>query len=535
MPRVTAYCRTCETKFFISEKSLGKYHLCEECKEFVLVSRLETLPDKKIVKSNVFSNDVYNAIVDELHKHSDQIYCDKDHILTELMSFFEVKKNEEFQERLKKKFNEMLGILKLRNIIEVYPKSRDSRWIRLNKSFKYNSSLADTSNLENEMKDTKSKSIQDYNDFDREFENLTSPKIPPLPDPIADHEIEEIEYEKNQDGNENINIAEIDTEQNDQIEVFNRKEKEQDEDYLPTSNQNININKSSEGFDILTFLHNSYTCENSFESKLIFNELQLKFSKEIEVSICLLTNNILFIKAYVHYKENTEGNLLKLFAESGFNCTLGIGTYKQIPYYILKKEIPLNKNSTIEIKKAVGQVILEAKKVIEEIMEASNKDFKVHNDHANSSFSFDPPQECIDLNKTFKDEIIKKTQKNYLEKGIDLKKELENFEKSLILSALEQINWNKSKAAKLLGLNRTTFVEKIKSLKIEYQYRVAKLLLPTLPENGIDLKKELENFENRCIWDAMKKAGYVKKKASKLLGLNRTTLVEKIKRLRNKE
>ena len=51
--------------------------------------------------------------------------------------------------------------------------------------------------------------------------------------------------------------------------------------------------------------------------------------------------------------------------------------------------------------------------------------------------------------------------------GIGLKKAVEDFERQLILQALEKTNWVKKKAASLLGLNRTTLVEKIKKLNIK--------------------------------------------------------------------
>jgi DNA-binding NtrC family response regulator len=49
-----------------------------------------------------------------------------------------------------------------------------------------------------------------------------------------------------------------------------------------------------------------------------------------------------------------------------------------------------------------------------------------------------------------------------LKKGFDLKMELANIEKLLILQALKNTRGNKNKAAKLLNINRTTLVEKIK-------------------------------------------------------------------------
>ncbi len=48
------------------------------------------------------------------------------------------------------------------------------------------------------------------------------------------------------------------------------------------------------------------------------------------------------------------------------------------------------------------------------------------------------------------------------EDGIDLKAAVEAYEDNLILQALERTGWVKNKAAKLLNLNRTTLVEKLK-------------------------------------------------------------------------
>ncbi|MBI3580628.1 MAG: sigma-54-dependent Fis family transcriptional regulator [Nitrospinae bacterium] len=46
--------------------------------------------------------------------------------------------------------------------------------------------------------------------------------------------------------------------------------------------------------------------------------------------------------------------------------------------------------------------------------------------------------------------------------GINLKEVVEEYEMTLILGALEKCDWVKNKAATLLGLNRTTLVEKLK-------------------------------------------------------------------------
>ena len=53
-------------------------------------------------------------------------------------------------------------------------------------------------------------------------------------------------------------------------------------------------------------------------------------------------------------------------------------------------------------------------------------------------------------------------KKDVLEEGLTLHKAVEDYEKRLILDALEKSNWVKTKAAKLLNINRTTLVEKIK-------------------------------------------------------------------------
>ncbi|MBI5428635.1 MAG: sigma-54-dependent Fis family transcriptional regulator [Nitrospinae bacterium] len=55
------------------------------------------------------------------------------------------------------------------------------------------------------------------------------------------------------------------------------------------------------------------------------------------------------------------------------------------------------------------------------------------------------------------------------EEGINLKQAVEDFERELIMEALERTDWVKNKAAILLGLNRTTLVEKLKKLNIVRQ------------------------------------------------------------------
>jgi DNA-binding NtrC family response regulator len=52
----------------------------------------------------------------------------------------------------------------------------------------------------------------------------------------------------------------------------------------------------------------------------------------------------------------------------------------------------------------------------------------------------------------------------------------------------------------------------------------------TLPESGVDFNALIEDYENKLISSALAQTGGNKKAAAKLLGLNRTTLVEKIKK-----
>ena len=56
--------------------------------------------------------------------------------------------------------------------------------------------------------------------------------------------------------------------------------------------------------------------------------------------------------------------------------------------------------------------------------------------------------------------------------------------------------------------------------------------IPGLPEDGTDLRAMLEAVEDRMIFEALERTGGNKNRAAELLGLNRTTLVEKLRRKR---
>ena len=66
--------------------------------------------------------------------------------------------------------------------------------------------------------------------------------------------------------------------------------------------------------------------------------------------------------------------------------------------------------------------------------------------------------------------------------------------------------------------------------QIEKQNKESYLNLLNIPLNGINLPTFIENIENNLIKKALIKTGNNKNKAALLLGLNRTTLVEKIKK-----
>ena len=57
---------------------------------------------------------------------------------------------------------------------------------------------------------------------------------------------------------------------------------------------------------------------------------------------------------------------------------------------------------------------------------------------------------------------IQGDEEGIFEEGITLDEAVKDYEKRIILEALEKSNWVKARAARLLNINRTTLVEKIK-------------------------------------------------------------------------
>ena len=64
------------------------------------------------------------------------------------------------------------------------------------------------------------------------------------------------------------------------------------------------------------------------------------------------------------------------------------------------------------------------------------------------------------------DRHIQPPEEDIFEEGLDLNEAVKDYEKRLILEALEETSWVKAKAARLLHINRTTLVEKIKIKKL---------------------------------------------------------------------
>jgi transcriptional regulator with PAS, ATPase and Fis domain len=93
-------------------------------------------------------------------------------------------------------------------------------------------------------------------------------------------------------------------------------------------------------------------------------------------------------------------------------------------------------------------------------------------------------------------------------------RELENtIERAVLLSAGPQIE-PRDLPQRILGLG------------------TEKRIAARLPDSGIDLRNAVETFENQLIRQALERTQWNKKQAANLLGLNRTTLVEMLKRKR---
>ena len=76
----------------------------------------------------------------------------------------------------------------------------------------------------------------------------------------------------------------------------------------------------------------------------------------------------------------------------------------------------------------------------------------------NEEVGFDDLPEHIQENS----KSFRPAEEDFFDEGLTLDEAVRDYEKNIILEALEKSNWVKTKAAKLLNIKRTTLVEKIK-------------------------------------------------------------------------
>jgi len=116
-------------------------------------------------------------------------------------------------------------------------------------------------------------------------------------------------------------------------------------------------------------------------------------------------------------------------------------------------------------------------------------------------------------------------------------RELANFVERMVVLSIGSTITPRDLPEKVLG---DTPKEKWRLLEKEEEGNPAQILQQSLrqsfyvgiPEEGINLKKMVEEFEKELLLEALEKTGWVKNKAANLLDLNRTTLVEKLKKLK---
>ena len=115
-------------------------------------------------------------------------------------------------------------------------------------------------------------------------------------------------------------------------------------------------------------------------------------------------------------------------------------------------------------------------------------------------------------------------------------RELANFVERMVVLSIGSTITPRDLPEKVLG---DTPKEKWQPLEKEEEGNPAQILQQSLkksfhvgiPEEGVNLKKMVEEFEKELLLEALEKTGWVKNKAANLLGLNRTTLVEKLKKM----
>ena len=147
---------------------------------------------------------------------------------------------------------------------------------------------------------------------------------------------------------------------------------------------------------------------------------------------------------------------------------------------------------------------------------------------------------------------IARGQLPFPQRGIQLKASIADLERSIICQVLQRTEGNVSQAAKLLSVQRTTLIEKISKHGLrDYQWQPNASEQPNsrcseleerqvediismaqghllLPPQGLQLKSYLREIEHNLIQRALQLRDGNVSKTAELLGLQRTTLIEKL-------
>lgn len=115
---------------------------------------------------------------------------------------------------------------------------------------------------------------------------------------------------------------------------------------------------------------------------------------------------------------------------------------------------------------------------------------------------------------------------------ISLKQMLNAIERELLIKALMQTNYHKSKASKLLGIDRSVLSDKIKKYKVSSSSFLKNFRYTNNLKIGSkhSLKKIIDDIEKQKITDVLKEVNYKIAQASKILKITRTDIYYKIKK-----